>query len=152
MKDFDDAVITASAAIVVDRRGYIAGWNEGAQTVLGYTAADVVGRACHHVLCGRKPGGELVCHPWCALWSTAQRDTTDDELVLYPRTAGREILRVVLSVFRIGGDDTTRDWLVHQITSAELLSAESRFGSLASFTSPLRRHTRKPKPPETSRH
>jgi len=152
MKELDDAVITASAAIVVDRRGYIAGWNEGAQTVLGYTAADVVGRACHHVLCGLKPDGDLVCHPWCALWPTAPHDTTDDELVLYPRTAGREIVRVVLSVFRIGGDDTTRGWLVHQITSAELLSAKSRVGSLASVAWPLRRHARKPKPPETSRH
>jgi len=71
MKELDDDVMLASAAIVVDRRGYIAGWNEGAHAVFGYPAKDVVGRACHHVLCGRKPDGEVVCHPWCALWTTA---------------------------------------------------------------------------------
>ena len=152
MKKLDDAVITARAALVVDRRGYIVGWNGGAEAVLGHTAADVVGRSCHDVLCGREPAGEFVCHPWCAVRLTAQRDTMDDELVLYPRTAGRKILRVVLSVFRIEGNDMTQGWIVHFITSADPLQAASRLVSGVGPTWPPRRSASKSKPPETSRH
>jgi PAS domain-containing protein len=141
MRGDDDALVTAGAAIVVDRRGYVVGWNEGAESLLGHSAVDVLGRACHHVLCGRKPDGALVCHPWCEMSAAPQRDVSGDELVLYPRSANRESMRVVLSVFQIGGDDARRGWVVHLITSAELLPAAR----------PLRSVPSRSKPPETTR-
>jgi PAS domain-containing protein len=152
MNDFDDALVTASAAIVVDRRGYVVGWNEGAETLLGYSATDVVGRACHHVLCGRRPDGDLVCHPWCPMAPIRQRDVSDDKLVLYPRSASREMLRLVLSVFRVGGQDPARGWIVHVITSVELLPAKPHEVSPRRLAWPPPRHTTKPKPPDRSQH
>lgn len=152
MRALDDALVTAGAAIVVDRRGYVVGWNEGAESLLGHAAKDVVGRACHHVLCGRKPDGALVCHPWCEISPLSCRDLPGDELVLFPRSANRETMRVVLSVFRVGSDEGQRGWVVHLITSAEVLPAASRVDSLGRAASPLRSVSSKPKPPETSRH
>jgi PAS domain-containing protein len=152
MSDFDDALVTAGAAIVVDRRGYVVGWNQGAEATLGYRAVDVVGRACHHVLCGRDPDGELVCHPWCAMSTAPHGEVSDGELVLYPRSAARDALRVVLSVFRVEDHDPARGWIVHVITSAELLPAAGNRASPSRGVWPPHRHASKFKPPETSGH
>jgi len=152
MKELDVAVMTAGAAIVVDRGGFIAGWNEGAEIVLGYAATDVVGRACHQVLCGRNPEGEPVCHPWCGSSSATRQDAPYDELVLYPLSAGREPLRVVLSVFCVAGNDPTRGWIVHSITAAEPLRARPHLVSSTRVASSLRRHLSKPKPPDAGQH
>lgn len=110
--------ITA-AAFVIDASGYIAAWTEGAERVLGHAAHDVVGRACHHVLCGRDPAGVLVCHPRCAL-SPADGERLDGEgLVLYPRSASREMLRASMTVFAFTGVDGSWRWFLHEITSVE---------------------------------
>lgn len=152
MGRLEDGIIQAGAAIVVDRRGYIVGWNEGAEASLGYTADDVLGRACHHVLCGKKPDGELVCHPWCELSPPRPPIRSDDELILYPRAANRDLMRVVLSVFRVERDDTTRGWIVHFITSAQRLPAEPHAAWPSAPAWPPRRQPRKPKPPDTEQH
>ena len=112
-----------AAAIVVNRRGYVVGWNEGAEEVLGFRAQDVVGRACHHVLCGRDPNGAMVCHPWCALGSPEPRGALADEIILYPRTVHGETFRAALSVFPLEDDDVSRGWIVHTIVSAEPIRA-----------------------------
>ena len=148
----DGSSIPANAAIVVDRKGYIVGWNEGAEAVLGFGEKEVIGRACHHVLCGTEPGGEFVCHPWCALSLASREDTEDDDLVLYPHSAGRELLRLVLSVFRIEGDDPTRGWVVHSIISAEPLAAKPLEVAPDLPGWPPPRHANKPKPPDTRHH
>ncbi len=144
--------LPVSAAIVIDRKGYIVGWNEGATAVLGFAEPDVVGRPCHHVLCGRDPEGRLVCHPWCELSPAMQQDVPEDDLVLYPRTASREILRVVLSAFRVGGADATRGWVVHLVAAAELLPAVSAPESSAGVEWSSRPFARKPKRSEKIRH
>jgi len=146
---FEEAELPDGAAIVVDRKGYIVAWNEGAEAVLGFSATEVVGRACHHVLCGRDPSGLLVCHPWCSLSPADTRRNPNDDVVLYPRSAARDIVRVTLSVFRLGGADGKPAWVVHLMTSAETIPAAPRAPWYAGARRSLLRYVRKPKPPET---
>jgi PAS domain-containing protein len=125
MNEVETHGIPVAAAIVIDRKGYIAGWNEGAEQVLGFTSADVVGRASHHVLCGRDPNGVLVCHPWCVQSPGGGRIEPDDNIVLYPRSADHFVVRVTLSVFQLEGAETTGGWVVHLITAAKTMPLQT---------------------------
>lgn len=65
--DGQDLVHKSSApALAVSARGRIAAWNEGAQTLLGYSVEEVRGRPCWSVLRGTTPAGEPLCTPACA--------------------------------------------------------------------------------------
>ena len=163
MNVLDEGAIPCGAAIVIDRIGYIVGWNEGAEAVLGFAAKEVIGRACHDILCGRDPEGQLVCHPWCALSPGDGRVNPDEDVVLYPRSAARDVLRVTISGFPVGGADGTSRWVVHQIISVESVPTKPEMpwhadpawrprpqASVRSMTA--QRLVEKPKPPETSRH
>lgn len=163
VNEFDARDVQTAAAIVIDRKGYIVGWNDGAEAVLGFRPREVIGRACHHVLCGRDPEGRLVCHPWCVLSPADDREDPDDDIVLYPRSADRNVVRVTLNVFRVDGDEATRGWVVHLITSAEPLPAVPPVPWYAdpawvprrrAFVRPItpRSDAKKPKPPETDQH
>jgi PAS domain-containing protein len=144
--------IPISPAVVIGRNGIIVGWNEGAESILGFAATDVVGRASHHVLCGRDPSGRLVCHPYCA-WSPADgRLDPDDELVLYPRSAGHVVVRITLSLFRIEATDATRGWAVHLITSAEPVPMRRLSEGIVALPWRPRRGKKAPRPPDVDRH
>jgi PAS domain-containing protein len=121
MRQLEARSIPRGAAIVIDRKGYVAGWNEGAEVVLGFAAREVIGRACHHVLCGRDPQGRLVCHPWCPLSPKAESADYEDEVVMYSRSASRDVVCLTLSVLSVNGADGTPGWVVHEITSADVL-------------------------------
>jgi PAS domain-containing protein len=113
--------IPIGAALVVDANGVIVGWNEGAQSVLGFAAADVVGHASHLVLCGRNPRGRLICHPWCAWSSGKGRVDSNSDLVLYPRTLHHTVVQIRTRVFCIPATDSACAWAVHVITAARPL-------------------------------
>lgn len=126
MNQIDTDRIPTTAAIVIDRKGHVVGWNEGAEDVLGFAAEEVIGRASHDVLCGLDPEGRPACHPWCALSPGDDREDPDDDVVLYPRSAANNVICVTLSVLRVGGSDATVGWVVHLITSAKPVSVPPR--------------------------
>lgn len=142
--------IPSAAAVVVDRNGNVAGWTDGAEAVLGFVGYEVVGRTCHQVLCGSTPDGEPVCHPWCTFSSSARGEPSVGELVLYPRSAVGEPLRVVMSVYRIGADDPARGWILHSIISAERLPGGPRSVVSIHSRGSHRRLARRPKSPDTN--
>ncbi|KAF3463716.1 SpoIIE family protein phosphatase [Streptomyces sp. Tu 3180] len=47
----------ASAAVVVDARGIVTGWSEGARRLTGHPAEEAVGRAARELLAGDTPSG-----------------------------------------------------------------------------------------------
>ena len=47
----------ASAAVVVDARGIVTGWSEGARRLTGHPAGEAVGRAVRELLAGEAPAG-----------------------------------------------------------------------------------------------
>jgi len=55
----------SDAAIAIDDRQRVAGWNRIAEQLLGYKAEEVMGRPCAEVLQATLPGGEPLCVPTC---------------------------------------------------------------------------------------
>ncbi|MFG2793293.1 SpoIIE family protein phosphatase [Streptomyces sp. NPDC048419] len=70
---FDDA---ATARVVVDGGGTLVGWNAGAERLLGWTAADVVGRPAAEFLVGEPTGAvfDLEASRWHGLVTLRHRD------------------------------------------------------------------------------
>lgn len=65
---------TTDGVVAVDPTCRVILWNCAAESILGYTAAEVLGRACHDVVRGRDAVGNLFCHPHCSVLTMARRD------------------------------------------------------------------------------
>ena len=65
---------TTDGVMAVDPTCRVILWNCAAESVLGYSAAEVLGRACHDVVRGRDAVGNLFCHPHCSVLTMARRD------------------------------------------------------------------------------
>lgn len=64
--DVSDVINSASdPAFSIDDRARIVEWNDGAEKVLGYTAAEVAGLPCFDVVGAILNSGEPVCTPLC---------------------------------------------------------------------------------------
>ena len=62
---------TDTAAFAMDRHEKIIYWNAAAEKLLGWSADEVLGKACFSVLAGRDPFGNLYCMRDCAIVRTA---------------------------------------------------------------------------------
>jgi PAS domain S-box-containing protein len=71
MRIEDARARTADGMCAVDPNGLITDWNEAAERVLGYGAAEVVGRPCCEVFGGRDDRGNLFCYPNCQVLTLA---------------------------------------------------------------------------------
>jgi PAS domain S-box-containing protein len=65
---------TADGVMAVDPECRIILWNRSAESILGRSAAEVLGRGCHDVFRGRDEHGNLFCHPDCSVLVMARRD------------------------------------------------------------------------------
>ncbi|HLW58612.1 MAG TPA: LuxR C-terminal-related transcriptional regulator [bacterium] len=65
---------TADGVMAVDPACRVILWNRAAESILGYTATEVLGRACHEVMQGRDEPGNLFCHPHCSVLTMARHD------------------------------------------------------------------------------
>ncbi|EPD68219.1 SpoIIE family protein phosphatase [Streptomyces sp. HGB0020] len=95
---FDDA---GTARAVIDARGTLAGWNGGARRLLGWTAADVVGRPAADLLIGEATGA--VFDPEGSRWHG---------LVTLRHRNGSDVSVWVLAHRTEAADDGTSEWLV----------------------------------------
>ncbi len=55
----------SDAAFAINVEGKVVAWNAAAQRLLGYSAAEAIGRHCGDVLQATRSGGEPLCHPDC---------------------------------------------------------------------------------------
>lgn len=58
---------TADAAFIVTTDGEICFWNKAAQRLFGYSANDVVNKACYRILQGEDTLGTIVCQGDCSV-------------------------------------------------------------------------------------
>lgn len=63
---------TNEALFVADEKGRIKYWSEGAERLVGYSEAEVLGKRCYSVLCGRR-NGRPWCQPDCAIRRSVRR-------------------------------------------------------------------------------
>lgn len=82
---------TNEALFVADEKGRIKYWSEGAERLVGYSSAEVLGKRCYAVLCGRHDGRPW-CQPDCAIRRSVRRGTLPAHVQLDVRPrAGRRI-------------------------------------------------------------
>lgn len=58
---------TADGAMLADEQGTVVLWNKAAERLLGFRAADVIGRPCHEVMRGETLSGQPFCSSLCAV-------------------------------------------------------------------------------------
>lgn len=58
---------TADGAMLADETGRVVFWNKAAERLLGFRAADVIGRPCHEVMRGLTVSGQPFCSPACSV-------------------------------------------------------------------------------------
>jgi PAS domain S-box-containing protein len=68
---------TSDAAFSVTEEGEIMSWNNAAEKLFGYPAAEAVHKTCYEVLDGMGPLGTRVCHQHCSVAECAGSNTTE---------------------------------------------------------------------------
>lgn len=58
---------TADGAMLADEQGVVVFWNKAAERLLGFSAAEVIGRSCHDVMRGETLTGHPFCSQSCAV-------------------------------------------------------------------------------------
>lgn len=139
---FDFIANSGDGVFAVDRRQSIVLWNDRATEILGFSAAETVGKKCCEVVCGRDAQGCVVCRRGCdafasarrlrpaQAWDMAVRTKSGDEVWLNLSTvvvpSRRKDLAVLVHLFR----DVTREH--------ELLRVAQDFAAMVSGAAPER--------------
>jgi PAS domain S-box-containing protein len=63
---------TTDGVMAVDPSGRIILWNHAAEALVGYAAAEVLGRRCYEILGGRDDHGNVLCHLNCHVLTMAK--------------------------------------------------------------------------------
>jgi len=108
-------VITRSdaAAFATDEKGCITIWNQGAQTLLGYPAVRVLGKACHEVLCGLDVFGNRFCDHACALICMVERHETVRHFELDVRAESGDMVPTSFSIVVLPGPRPPQYTVIH---------------------------------------
>ena len=104
---------SATAAFAVDPSDRIIYWNQGAEKLLGLTADQAIGRACHEVIAGHDPFGNLYCSAHCPIMSMMKVGVTPEPFCMdvKKRDPKRIKLRIRTVAFPESGPNFTA--LVH---------------------------------------
>ncbi|MGA7613704.1 MAG: LuxR C-terminal-related transcriptional regulator [Thermoanaerobaculia bacterium] len=114
---------TADAAFGTDEEGRIVIWNRAAERLLGYEAADVLGRPCHEILCGKDLFGNRFCDEHCILTQMARRHEAIRRFEMDVRGSPGEPVRVGISIIVIPGPRSSQFTMIHLL---QRLEAEDR--------------------------
>lgn len=102
---------TADGVYVVDAKQRIVFWNHGMETLLGYSAGDVLGRSCFEVLCRKTKTGRRWCRPNCPNQRAVKRGTPVQNSDLLTRTKTGAPLWTNISILAFPRNKGT--WTVH---------------------------------------
>jgi PAS domain S-box-containing protein len=106
---------TADAAFVVDAQGLTRSWNHAAEKLLGYRAAEVLGKSCAELLEGRGALGAVVCREDCNVLEcvAAGREVPNFDLEVKARSGHR--IWVNTSILQFHDRRTNRCYVVHLV-------------------------------------
>ncbi len=89
---------TADGVYAVDHAQRIAFWNTAAEHILGYQAAEVVGRTCEEVFHGMPRPGCIACRSHCLVMQAAERHETVPTYNLFTHTKDGTTIMLNVSV------------------------------------------------------
>ena len=104
---------TADAAFAVTREGQICSWNQAAERLFGYSAADVLNRACYEVLDGHGALGTQVCTGDCSVQQCAAQNVDIPDFDLEVKTRSGDRIWVNVSTLVFEEPRRTRHLVVH---------------------------------------
>ena len=104
---------TADAVVGTDEEGRVVIWNKAAERLLGYGAAEVLGKPCHDVLCGLDLHGNRFCDENCALEHMVRRREAVRHFELTLRTCSRQLVGVSVSVVVVPGPRSSQHTILH---------------------------------------
>jgi len=115
------------AVFMLDRNGWIASWNTGAERIKGYQATEIIGR---HYSCFYTPEDVLTGRPQSNLIAAAGAGRTEDEGWRVRKDGSRFWANVVITAIRDskgevqGFAKVTRDMTAHMTAEAERKQSE----------------------------
>jgi DNA-binding CsgD family transcriptional regulator len=127
---------SGKAVFAIDASDRIVLWNTGAERLLGFPAAEVLGRNCYGALAGRDIFGNRYCFADCPILKMRDRGETIQpfEIVLETRMEGPK--RVRCSILSIPGQRPELTTLVH-ILSESVQAHPDPGGFFARFAGPI---------------
>ena len=115
---------TADAAFAVTKEGQICSWNQAAERLFGYSAADVLNRACYEVLDGHGALGTQVCSGDCSIQQCAAQKFEIPDFDLEVKTRSGQRLWVNVSTLVFDEPRRNRHLIVH--LARDIVSQEKR--------------------------
>ena len=110
---------TADAVVATDQEGRIVIWNPAAERQLGHGAAQVLGKPCHEVLCGRDVFGNPFCDQSCVIKRMAERHDAVRSFVIDIHRRSGDLLRVAVSVVVVPGPRPSQHTILHLLQPLE---------------------------------
>ena len=104
---------TADAVVGTDEEGRIVIWNKGAERLLGYGAAQVLGKPCHDVLCGMDSFGNRFCDESCAVERMVRRREPVRHFELHLRSSAQKVIAATVSIVVVPGARPTQHTVLH---------------------------------------
>jgi PAS domain S-box-containing protein len=113
---------TADGVCAVNERGRIAFWNRSAEKILGYSARDVVGRACCEVFVGRDGVGNRLCYQGCHVLTLVKQGEPVQHFDMATRTKAGKPVWLDISILVLPGarpDTSTTVHLFRDVTASK---------------------------------
>jgi PAS domain S-box-containing protein len=104
---------TGAAAFATDEKGRITIWNRQAEDLLGYPAAQVLGKSCHDVLHGLDVFGNRFCKRDCALTCMVEHQETVRHFELDVRAESGQTIPASFSIVVVPGPRPRQYALIH---------------------------------------
>lgn len=120
----DDGLPRTGDGVVAVVEERIAGWNRAAETIMGYTAREVVGKACCEIFAGHDDHGNRVCYPGCGVRALTRIDDVQSFDMRTRTKAGRAIWINVSTLVVPPSPPRTESTLLHlfrDVTAAKEL-------------------------------
>ncbi|MEW6775642.1 MAG: LuxR C-terminal-related transcriptional regulator [Bdellovibrionota bacterium] len=117
---------TADGVWVSGPEGEIFFWNEAAENILGYSAAEVAGRPCREIFCGRDGSGNRICSWPCPIKGQLREGEAVQHFDMMTRTKAGETVWLDVSCISFPSNDGRIPTVVHlfrDVTAARQIGA-----------------------------
>ncbi|MBI2543630.1 MAG: PAS domain S-box protein [Candidatus Rokubacteria bacterium] len=104
---------TADGVCAITTEGKITLWNRSAEKILGYTAREVVGRACCDVFVGRDATGNRLCYRGCHIQTLVKMGEPVQHFEMATRTKGGKPAWIDVSILVVPGSRNGLQTTVH---------------------------------------
>jgi len=125
-----------TAAFAMDRHEKIIYWNTAAEKLLGWTADEVLGKACFSILAGRDPFGNLYCMRDCAIVRSAVEGVSVEPFFMEVSRKRGGTQKVKVRVVSLPAGGKTVSCLMHLVERGDPAEIERLVSALRSAARP----------------